>query len=184
MHVELSQRLAEVESAREAETVHRAGSVLAQINFVHVSEHDFALVVPEFEHERHQRLADLARVRLAVGKEVATYELHGQRASALARCRPPARWRAQHEASRAYRCRDVCRSAGLRPPSVTRSAASELAQASGSSRSSPCVGKMLPIKRGSNCATATAVPASSSSALMRSSRNWICRICEETLSPS
>src|SRR5690606_418337 len=71
VHVELGERLAEIEAAREPESVHRTCAVLAETDLVDVREHDLVLAVPELQHERHERFADLARVGLTARKEIA-----------------------------------------------------------------------------------------------------------------
>src|SRR5688572_3838772 len=83
MHVELRERFAEIEATRKTEAMNRARAVLAEIYLVDIREHDLVLAVPQLEHERHRRFADLARVRLAVAQEVAAHELHREGAAAL-----------------------------------------------------------------------------------------------------
>jgi hypothetical protein len=84
VQLELGQRFAEIELAREAETVDRARAVLSQVDLVDVRVHELALRVAELERYRHECLADLARPGHLVRQEVAAHELLRQRARALA----------------------------------------------------------------------------------------------------
>ncbi len=83
VQIELGERLAEVELAREPEAVHRACAVLAEIDLVDVRGHEVGFVVAQLERDRHERLAQLARPAALVAQEVAAHELLRERARAL-----------------------------------------------------------------------------------------------------
>ena len=60
VQLELGQRFAEIELAREPEAVDRARAVLAEIDLVDVRVQQLALAVPHLEGHRHERFAELA----------------------------------------------------------------------------------------------------------------------------
>ena len=83
VEVELVQRFAEIELAREPEAVHRAVAVLAEIDLVYVRLHEIVLVVAQLERQRHERLVQLAGPGPLVAEKIAANELLSQRARAL-----------------------------------------------------------------------------------------------------
>ena len=66
VQLELCERLAEVELAREPEAVHCARAVLAEIDLVDVGVQQIALVVAHLERHGHERFAQLAAPRAFV----------------------------------------------------------------------------------------------------------------------
>src|SRR5690349_24825182 len=88
VQLELSERLAEVELAREPEAMDRARAVLTEINLVDVGVQDFALAVAQLERDGHEGLSDLAppsrEAAARVRQEVAAHQLLGQSAGAFA----------------------------------------------------------------------------------------------------
>ena len=83
MQLEIREALAEVEAAAEAEAMHGARAVLAEVNLVDVGRHELGLVVGQVEDHGHDRFARLARERLLVSQEIALHELLRERAAAL-----------------------------------------------------------------------------------------------------
>ena len=81
--IQLRQRLAEVELARETEPVHGTLAVLPEIDLVDVRVHQVRLGEVQLERKGHHRLAKLAAERLVGVEEVAAHELLGERAAAL-----------------------------------------------------------------------------------------------------
>ena len=81
--VQLRERLAEIELARETEAVHGALAVLPEVDLVDVGVHDVRLLEARLENDGHHRLLDLAAQRAPAVEEVVLDELLGQRAAAL-----------------------------------------------------------------------------------------------------
>ena len=66
VQLELGERFAEVELAREPEAVHCACAVLAEIDLVDVRVQQVVLVVAQLERHCHERFAQLAAPRAFV----------------------------------------------------------------------------------------------------------------------
>ena len=81
--VELRERLAEVELAREPEAVDGAVAVLAEEDLIDIGVHEIGLGEVRIERHRHDRLAQLSRERLAGIEEVAAHQLLREGAAAL-----------------------------------------------------------------------------------------------------
>ena len=81
--VELGERLAEIELAREAEAVDRAVAVLPEEDLIDIGVHEIVLGEAGVERDRHDRLADLASERLARGEEITAHQLLSERAPSL-----------------------------------------------------------------------------------------------------
>ncbi|MCY1440821.1 hypothetical protein D9M71_571100 [compost metagenome] len=84
MQFQLRQRLAEEELARQTKAVHRALTVLADEHLVEVSLKDFALVVVQFEQDRHHRLGQLAAEAALAAEVEVLHQLLGQGTATLA----------------------------------------------------------------------------------------------------
>jgi hypothetical protein len=82
--VELGQRLAEIESAGEAEAVNGPLAVLAHEHLVDVGRQDVVLLVAPLQQDGHRGLGDLAAPGAAAVEEIALHQLLGEGAAALA----------------------------------------------------------------------------------------------------
>jgi hypothetical protein len=83
VELQLRERLAEVELTRKPETVDRALSVLAEIDFVDVGIHQVLLLEMDLEQHGHHRFFELAPERPPVVEEIALHELLRERRAAL-----------------------------------------------------------------------------------------------------
>jgi hypothetical protein len=125
VQIELGERLAEVELAREAEAVHRACAVLAEIDLVDVRGHEVVFVIAQLERDRHERLAQLARPAALVAQEVAAHELLRERARTLADLARRKIYQRSAQHSEHVDAVVLRRSAGPRPPSGPPARAAE-----------------------------------------------------------
>ncbi len=147
--VQLRERLAEIELARETEPVHGALAVLPEIDLVHVGVHEIRLREVRLERDRHRRFAQLAAQRLIGRQEVAAHELLREGAAALC---DAARFRGSPTRARDRRRIDAVVRVELAVfDRLERGGSSSGGTSAGvrTMRSSPCVGKMLPISSGS-----------------------------------
>ncbi len=81
--VELRERLAEVELAREPEAVDGAVAVLPEEDLIDIGVHEIGLGEMRIERHRHDRLTQLPREGLAGAEEVAAHQLLREGAAAL-----------------------------------------------------------------------------------------------------
>ncbi|MCY1375546.1 hypothetical protein D9M69_629700 [compost metagenome] len=84
IELQLGQRLAEEILTGQAETMHRALTVLAQEHLVEVGLENILLVVMQFEQHRHHGLGGLADQAALVGQVEVLDQLLGQGTAALA----------------------------------------------------------------------------------------------------
>ena len=80
---QLLERLAKVEWTRKANTVNGAITILAEVDFVQVSLKNIALVVVQFEQQRHQDLGRLAPQGAFRRQKKILHQLLGERAATL-----------------------------------------------------------------------------------------------------